>query len=294
MNLLLLLYPRRWRTQYGAEMEALLLQMSCRGRLTLSLDLLRGAADAHLHPQWPHRRRLRRLGIVLGVLAAALASHAVAVALGAVDAHALTPAGGAHGTTYLAGGQIVAAWVLAGLWLLAAPAWRWLGSRTIGLFCVLMAVRFAADWYLAGLAGRLLPEGSAGTPLLLATSGVEVALWGGVAVLALRRSRLAWPGAFAAGCLLELALGSTGTSVAAILQHSILATPRGIAGRWDWSYVPGYLEPLRIATWAALLAWLGSRRRPRPGTEPPEGAPVAARPSPDAPELLAARARRAS
>lgn len=86
MTVLLWLYPRDWRRRYGAEVEALLRQLRCRGRVGLALDLLRGAADAHLHPQWPRRPRRRWLAAALGVLVAALASLAIAVTLGAVRA----------------------------------------------------------------------------------------------------------------------------------------------------------------------------------------------------------------
>lgn len=51
MRWLLRLYPRTWRQRYGAELEALLDE----GRLTLpqSLDLLRGALEAHLYGRPP-------------------------------------------------------------------------------------------------------------------------------------------------------------------------------------------------------------------------------------------------
>src|SRR5207247_9025647 len=48
MKHLLRLYPRNWRDRYGAEIGALVE----RQRLSVKglLDLLKGAADAHLHP----------------------------------------------------------------------------------------------------------------------------------------------------------------------------------------------------------------------------------------------------
>jgi hypothetical protein len=42
---LLLLYPRRWRVRYGAEMEALLVSLPFRWRTVV--DMLVGACDAH-------------------------------------------------------------------------------------------------------------------------------------------------------------------------------------------------------------------------------------------------------
>jgi hypothetical protein len=45
------LYPRPWRDRYGAELEALL--ETERVGFRTGLDLLRGAVDAHLHPDRP-------------------------------------------------------------------------------------------------------------------------------------------------------------------------------------------------------------------------------------------------
>lgn len=53
---LLRAYPRKWRERYGAELQALVGEQ--RVSLRLCMDLLRGAADAHLHPELasvPHR-----------------------------------------------------------------------------------------------------------------------------------------------------------------------------------------------------------------------------------------------
>jgi hypothetical protein len=259
VSVLLWLYPRAWRRQFGAEMEAVLHQMRGRRRVELALDLVRGAADAHLHPQWPCRRRLRRLAVVPGLLIGALASQAVAAAVGAAR-------------------QPLAAGLLAGLWLLVAFAWRWLGSRTLFLFSALVAARFAVDWILLVPGLHLAHLDAQSLPYRVGAGILEVALGGAVAVLVLRRARLAWPAAFAAGCLLEVALGGAGLSLGVLLERWLPAAA---------------VEPLRVVMWAAGLAWLARRRRPRPWNEPPEGAPVAARPSPRGPEPLSARARRA-
>jgi hypothetical protein len=112
----------------------------------------------------------------------------------------------------------------------------------------------------------------AAIPVRLGAGVLEVALGGAVAVLVLRRTRLVWPLAFAAGCLLELALGV-------------------LPPLWQ---APISVELLGVVLWAAGLAWLARLRRPGRWHEPPDGAPVAARPSPRAPEPLSARARRAS
>ena len=52
MNWLLRLYPARWRERYGEEFGAVL--ASQRASLGLVVDVLGGAIDAHLHPQFQH------------------------------------------------------------------------------------------------------------------------------------------------------------------------------------------------------------------------------------------------
>jgi len=247
MRILLWLYPRAWRRRYGGEMEAVLRHMRGRGRPARALDLVRGAGDAHLHPQLPARHRLRRLAVVLGVAGAVLVCSLVVAAAR----------------------QPLAAAVLAAIWLPVALVWRWLGSRTLFLFAALVALRFPAD---VGLALGLTHLDAAALPYRVGAGVLEVALGGMVAVLVLRGTRLRWPVAFAAGCALELACG--------VLLH-----------RWQ---APTVVEPLGVVLWAAGLAWLARLRPPRPWNEPPEGAPVAAKPSPRGPEPLSARARRAS
>ena len=61
--MLIRLYPQAWRDRYEAEVLDLLDQRP--GSVGASIDLIRGAADAHLHPQgliggpepapWTHR-----------------------------------------------------------------------------------------------------------------------------------------------------------------------------------------------------------------------------------------------
>jgi hypothetical protein len=52
MNWLLRLYPARWRERYGEEFGAVL--ASQRVSVGLVVDVLGGAIDAHLHPQFQH------------------------------------------------------------------------------------------------------------------------------------------------------------------------------------------------------------------------------------------------
>lgn len=55
IKLLILLYPHAWRQRYGAEYRALLEDMPLTSRM--GFDSLRGALDAHLHPEWTNFRR---------------------------------------------------------------------------------------------------------------------------------------------------------------------------------------------------------------------------------------------
>lgn len=59
MKRLIDLYPRRWRERYGAELEAFVAQRQA--GLRLALDMLRGAIDAHLHPEFVTRRSFSAL-----------------------------------------------------------------------------------------------------------------------------------------------------------------------------------------------------------------------------------------
>ena len=67
------LYPRAWRNRYGAELEALLEADGVGVRA--GLDLLRGALDAHLHPDRPSP-----IPVVAAVTASALTvAHTIAL-----------------------------------------------------------------------------------------------------------------------------------------------------------------------------------------------------------------------
>jgi hypothetical protein len=68
------LYPRAWRERYGDELEALLET----GRMSFAtrLDLVRGAIDAHLHPNRPSP-----LPVIAGLVAGGFGTaHAIALA----------------------------------------------------------------------------------------------------------------------------------------------------------------------------------------------------------------------
>ena len=67
------LYPRAWRNRYGAELEALL--EAERLGFRAGLDLVRGALDAHLHPERPSP-----IPVIAAVTASALAvAHTIAL-----------------------------------------------------------------------------------------------------------------------------------------------------------------------------------------------------------------------
>jgi hypothetical protein len=74
MSAILRLYPRAWRARYGDELAALLEEQPA--TLFDSLDLIRGALDARLHPQVPGTdvtpeqetpMNIRRLGAVAAI-----------------------------------------------------------------------------------------------------------------------------------------------------------------------------------------------------------------------------------
>jgi hypothetical protein len=288
MRLLLRFYPREWRRRYGAEMEALLSQTRLGPHE--AVDLLRSALDAHVHPQWPRRGQSPLAPALLGLLVilAAVLSRWLAVTLGAPDAAPIRPR--FHPMVQLfVPRQLLVALVLALLAALVAIGGRLVGWRSLTRFGALLAIRFFGDWLLL-----LLAIGYATTAygasiwhsnwiaFGLTASVLEVALWGAVAVVVLRRTRLRGRRAFAVGCLLELALGSTGVSLTTPFQGHLAA------------WLHGYAEPLRIALWAAVLTLVAGSWRFHPGRggEPPEGAPVPARPMPDPPEPLVAQVNR--
>jgi hypothetical protein len=304
MRRLLWLYPRDWRRRYGAEMEALLRQWGRPGPRQV-LDLLRGAVDAHLHPQWRRRRwwGWRWLAVpVVAVLAAQASEPVMRDVFDVLAGRSLLRID--LTSPFFPPGQWQSVGTVAVLWLLAALAARWLGARFLAWFCALLALRFAAEWLLMPVVlgvARGLPYA--------AEAGTVAVVWAAFAAVALRRTRRAWPVAVVAGCLLELLLGSSGYSASGLLEQrlyvlSVLPAPSGLGPHlpplpfplhlWNFEMLGFPLETLRITLWAALLAALAGRRRRRPWAEPPEGAPVTARPAPDPPQPLEARARRAS
>lgn len=193
MSLLIRLYPRPWRDRYEAEMVDLLEQQPTSFRS--SLDLLRGAADAHLHPQaGPEIPWTWRLpGVVV-----ALTGMLWIAAMGA----AIT------GTADLPGALLGLGMLTM---LIALPgdyvvAWR----RRI----VLGAASFAITWALAIALGW-----RAGTPFALAAYAI---LLGGTLTLVAIRAGI---GAHERRILVLSAIGLPVVAMAAQLQ---------INGQADW------------------------------------------------------------
>jgi hypothetical protein len=286
MRWLLRLYPRDWRRRYGPEMEALLSEMHPGPRA--AVDLVRGAIDARLHPQLPRRRGslvpwpLVALVVMLSPLASLAASSPLA---GSAARPQLTVVGAEPIPIPGSGIPVGATLLLALIWTAAAGVALALRSGALTRFCGLVAFRFVADglvlpigFLLAAQLWIRLRPGASPAGFLLALDLVAIAFWAGFAVLVLRRTRLPWPAALAAGIALELAAGGTGLALPAALQHAV---------------APALLEPLRITVWAAALTALAALRRPRRGWDggPPGDAGVPARPRPGAPPVLASGAR---
>src|SRR5262249_23011891 len=93
MRLLVRFYPHEWRRRYGAERQAFLSQTRLGPREVV--DLLRGALDAHVHPQWPRRGRSPVMWALLGLLVflAGVPSRWLVVTLGLAVVAALVAIG---------------------------------------------------------------------------------------------------------------------------------------------------------------------------------------------------------
>jgi hypothetical protein len=250
VRVLLWLYPRGWRRRYHAEMEAMLERtpFTWRG----ALDLVRGVVDAHLHP--PYASRGRRLAV-------SAAGFALLVALGAL---ALTLVAGAAGRVPL--GPLAGRLLVCACWAVLAVATRLAGARLLSRYLVLLAARLTVS-VLTGLA----------PPRLAAAAIVtDAGLGAAIALVFLLRASVDWRPALVLVAVLSLLgpdLLAPGHAGAAMTQ----AGP-------PWSSWPAYLEGLRYALWAAVLAACaaGGRRRPGPGWDwPAAGAMVPRRPSPE-------------
>jgi hypothetical protein len=197
---LIALYPRPWQRRYGDELASVLEAggLSARDRL----DLLRGAVDAHLHPNEPSP-----LPVVAALTAGALATaHAIALAAQPVPPDWPGYLVDALPLAMLAVALMVPA--LAGLWLRLGDA-----DGPFGRLGIVLGLAGHAAWLTALAAAALQVEygpltavastaAMAGTALLgLALVGARSATLGGLlaaaALAGIAPPAIGWP-AFAA------------------------------------------------------------------------------------------------
>jgi hypothetical protein len=283
---LLWLYPEPWRRRYRLEMEALLEQTPATPRGLL--DLLRGAVDAWLHPPRRPRRDAgwRYLIAVLTLVPPAYGVITLALLVawpGVAGQHWPWPARLRWGPLVVPVEPLLTTLLLA---ILAG------GLAVAGRLC-----RFPRlAWFGGLLALRLCFEGGVAPIALAVPSGWRVALltafpiaaWSALDALVLRRAAgFRWRRALTAGLGLELLVGPALTAVSGLAHMPTLGAVR-------WPGAPGLLGEV---TWAAVLAVMLARRRSRWNwnSDGQQGAPVPARPLPDAPTALTAlRASRGS
>ncbi|NUR47403.1 MAG: hypothetical protein HOV71_04630 [Hamadaea sp.] len=157
IRLLLRLYPRRWRDRYGAEVGDLATQLVADGRPRhrIAADLVRGAADAHLHSGVAMLRSYRfaaGIGLVYGLAVGAIL--AVVFYLGNIT----------FATTKDTDGlDVVFGW-LAVLGVLGLAGWQ-AGRRPSGRYAPLVA---------GALAGLLVGASIAATFAVLDTVYVDI------------------------------------------------------------------------------------------------------------------------
>jgi hypothetical protein len=164
------LYPRAWRVRYGDELEDLLESGSVglRGRL----DLVRGALDAHLHPE-----RRSPLPVVAALTASALAT-AHALALVAQPVPLDWPGYLEDGLPMIIGAVAALLPTSVGLWLKLGDA-----DGRLGRAGLLLSVAGHGAWLVALLAAALRLEygpitAIAATFAMAGTAALGVALVG--------------------------------------------------------------------------------------------------------------------
>lgn len=139
MNRYVALYPRAWRARYGEELESVLGE----GRLAMRdrLDLLRGALDAHLHPEMPSA-----LPVAAAVTGSALAA-AHALALGVQPVPTDWPGYLDEALPLIIGSIAALIPVLIGLWLKLGDS-----DGVLGRLGIVLAVAGHLAWLAALLA----------------------------------------------------------------------------------------------------------------------------------------------
>jgi hypothetical protein len=140
-RLLVRLYPRAWRARYGEEFAAVLAERRLSPRTVI--DVIAGAADAHLHPGgWHHERVAAKPGSRPVMLAtSALLVPAFAYWLAVVILH-----------------RTVHTWPQSAERFFALPglrqAWYW-GPYLAGAIATFALVRVRVAWEPDGLAGTI-------------------------------------------------------------------------------------------------------------------------------------------
>lgn len=136
------LYPKAWRERYGDELQAVLERHPPGFRM--SLDLVRGAMDAHLHPLVPSR-----LPVLAAVTASALAvAHAIALAVQPVATD--WPGYQEEALALIIGCVAAALPAIVGLWLRLGDS-----DGAIGRIGVLLALLGHAVWLFVLIAALL-------------------------------------------------------------------------------------------------------------------------------------------
>jgi len=250
-RLLIRLYPRAWRRRYGSEV---LVHYGC-GRLGVrdTLDLLGGALDAHLHPQWARRGRTWPWTFFL----AAAGTACLWLATAAFPVESVLERYGSEAELELLGLALSGGGLAIGL---AGLATR---SRILSTFGALMAMRLLIDAVaLPALANRHVLPVTSGYPWLLASS---LAIGWSALVAAATRRLWPIPVGLGLGLFLEVLLTSD-ISLAAWLGRNA-----GLNG-------PILLRWVAFSAWAAIVAALATpSRQRRPGSWPPDDPAAGAR-----------------
>ena len=203
------LYPRAWRERYGDELEDVLATDGL--GLRTRLDVLRGAADAHLHPE-----ARSPVPVIAALTASALATaHAIALALQPVATD--WPGYLADALLLIIGSVAFLLPALIGLWLKLGDA-----DGALGRVGVILAVVGHSVWLVALLAAvARLDYGpltaAAATVAMAGTAALGLALVGrarvllgvllaGAALSGVAPPSLGWPTFAAAWTLVAMVL----------------------------------------------------------------------------------------
>jgi hypothetical protein len=253
MKRLLRLYPRAWRDRYGEEMGAVLEGMSFDPRAVL--DLVRCAADAHLHPPGGRRATISRgAQVALLVLGGSVGLPLLNLVL--INVYSRVPSLDVAINTFFGVGVLI----------LAALASRLAGWRLGAWFCCLLALQLTLTSGLLAQIGYevrapLEPVRSAvasfwhpGWLRLLVPFSLVLVVLPGAGVAALLRSRgIGWPLALAIGCALVASVDLV-LLTEPYVYPLVAPLPRPTWFRLLWLW-----DGAQLAAWGALAAALVRR-----------------------------------